>query len=170
MGLFQRLQDVTKASSDLLIKSNQNVVKALQKIDKPVPTYHADDLVTDVTQFSLGLLKVWLTFWKPLSDPVLPTVTITAPAATIPGGTYPTVTSLVFMGWSTLPAPGTDASQIPPLAMTSPLVAADIGPLGQDLTVHLAVPSTAPVPQQGIYQGFVQLGTAPLAVVVVIAL
>jgi hypothetical protein len=162
------------------------VTDALKKINTPAPSYNANDLVKDVTQTGLEWLKLWLKFLKPLSDPTLPTLTITAPVATIPGNagltgtvsltdtvplnTSPTVTPLVFMGWSVLPAAGTDASQIPALAMKSPIPDADMDPLRQDLTVYLAVPNAAPVPQQGIYQGFVLLGQTPLAIVVVRAL
>jgi hypothetical protein len=186
MGLFQRVQDVVFESTLLLLESNNRVMEALQKINKTPPTYTANDLVEDVTQTALRSLKLWVKFWKPLSDPVLPTLTITAPANTIPGNTglngtvsitesvpiwvSPTVTPLVFMGWSVLPPPGTDASQIPPLAMISPIPDADMDPLRQQLTVRLAVPGAAPVPQGGIYQGFVLLGQAPLAIVAVRAL
>src|SRR5262245_28226806 len=137
MGLFQRLQDVVNESTTLILDSNARAIEALKKINKSPPTYTADNLVEDVTQTALRSLKLWLKFWKPLSDPVLPTLTITAPASTIAGntglmgnvsltdsiplGVSPTVTPLVFMGWSVLPALGTDASQITPLAMKSPI-------------------------------------------------
>jgi hypothetical protein len=186
MGLFQRLQDVVNESTTLLLDSNTRAREALKKINRNPPTYTANNLVEDVTQTALGSLKLWLKFWKPLSDPVLPTVTITAPANTIAGnaglmgtvsltdsvpvGVSPDVTSLVFTGWTVLPAPGTDASQIPPLAMKTPIPDAEMDPLRQQLTVTLNVPAAAPVPQRGIYQGFVLLGQAPLAVVVVRAL
>jgi hypothetical protein len=186
MGLFQRLQDVVNDSTLLLLDSNKRVMDALAKINTPTPTYKADDLVQDVTQTALRSLKLWLKFWKPLSDPVLPTLTIAAPVGTIVGntglsgtvsltdsvplGASPTVTLLVFMGWSVLPAPGTDASQIQPLAMKSPIPDSDMDSLRQQLTVFLAVPTGAPVPQKGIYQGFVLFGGVPLAVVVVRAL
>ncbi len=184
MGLLQRIQDVVNDTTLLLLDTNNRFRDALQDINKPVPTYTADRLTTDVTQTALRSLQLWMKFLKPLSDPLLPTAIITAPAAAIPGNIglhatvsvtecvpnniLPTVTPLVFVGWSVVPA-ATDASQVPPLAARTPIPAADMDPLRQQLDVYLDVPA-AQVVQRGTYQGFVLVGQAPIAGVVVRAL
>jgi hypothetical protein len=184
MGLLQRIQDVVNDTTLLLIDTNVRFRRALERINRPVPNYTADDLTTDITQTALRSLQLWMKFWKPLSDPLLPTAIITAPAGAIPGNVglhatvsvtesvpnniLPTVTPLVFVGWSAVPAAPVDASQVPPLMARSPIPAADMDPLRQQLDVYLNV-AAGPV-QQGTYQGFVLVGQAPIAGVVVRAL
>jgi|SRR5579862_225514 len=180
MGLLQRTQDIVTDTAQLLIDVNNRFTTALSKINTAVPTYDADDLVEDVTQVGLKTLLLWLKFWQPMSDPLLPTLTITDSAAnikngglngtvslarSIPVGVNPTVTPLVFVGWSVVPA-AKDASQIPPLAMKTPIPDADMDALRQQVTVYLSAPS-APSVERGLYQGFVLIGSAPIATVVV---
>ena len=183
MGLFKRISDVVRDTSNLLIDANQRFETAVTKINARPPTYTANNLTEDVTQTALKSFLLLLKFWKPLSDETLPTITITTPAAAVPGamgisgtgsliepvpvGTALDVTDLAFLGW--LPAtaaPVANVSQIPPLPMTTPIPPADTDALRQRVTVYLNVPAAAPAPQQGIYQGFVLIGQAPVAIVI----
>lgn len=196
MGLFQRIQDVATDASLLLLDANRRFRLALDKINRNIPgPYTANDLTDDVTHTAVNVALFWLKFLRPLRDPALPTLTISAPAGTIPGakglsgtvtldtpvtgtlsgtaGPTPpppvTVTPLVFLGWSVVPA-ATDPKTVAPLAMKSPVPDSDMDPLRQEITVFLNVPAAAPMPEQGLYQGFVLVGQAPAAIVVVRAL
>jgi hypothetical protein len=184
MSLLKRLQDVVTDTALLLIDTNNRFRDALGRINHAPPLYTANDLTTDVTQTALRTLQLMMKFWTPLSDPLLPTVTISYPANLIPGNIglhatvsltasvplymSPSVTPLVFMGWSVVPGP-TDASQVPPLAAKSPIPDTDLDVLRQQIDVTLNVPMGYRV-ERGTYQGFVLLGQDPVAVVVVRAL
>jgi hypothetical protein len=186
MGLLQRIQEVITDTTFLLIDTNNRFRDALERINSNPPSYSADDLTTDITQTALRSMQLWMRFWKPLSDPQLPTAFISAPAGGIAGNAglhaavsvtepvplavSPIVSPLVFMGWSTVPPVNTvDATQIEPLRALTPIPDANMDPLRQRLDVFLNVPIAAKV-QQGMYQGFVSVGGAPIAVVVVHAL
>jgi hypothetical protein len=183
MGLSTQIQAAVKGMAQLASSSNKIFNDAVAKINTPTPSYTADDLTHDVTQIGLQALLLWLKFWMPVGDPVLPTAVVSVqhtkirgksptgfvsvaepidPAATI------SVTPLAFVGWSQVPA-AKDASQIAPLSATAAPQASD--PLRQDLVVTLTVPNSAPVPEQGLYQGFVMVGTGagthPVAIVLV---
>lgn len=180
MALFKRMNDVIRDTSNLLIDMNGRFQTAVQDINSS--SYTADRLTEDVTKTALGTFLLWLKFWRPLSDDTLPTIMITAPAASIPGatglggtgsllepiplGTNPTVTDLAFLGWSpatTSPVP--DVSTISTLAMTSPVPDGEMDALRQRITVRLNVPAAASTPQQGTYEGFVLVGSAVVAIV-----
>lgn len=181
MGLFKRINDVVRGTANLMIDTNQRFETAVADIN--AGNYTADRLTSDVTSTWLNSFRLLLRFWRPLSDEVLPTIVITTPGATVPGatgitgtgsllepvplGTAVDVTELAFLGWSpaTL-SPVSNVSQIPTLAMVTPVPATDMDALRQRVTVTLDVPSTAPPPQQGVYQGFVLIGQAPVAIVV----
>ena len=185
MSLLQRIQDTIQDTTGLMIFTNRVFRRALSEINSAAPSYTANDLVRDVTQVWLRSLIVGMRLSRPLSDPLLPTVTISALAANIPGsvtlngtvsitdvippGTLPVITPLALVGWTQATAAPTDASQVPPLA-TKPVIDADLDPLRQQITVWLQVPIGAQVEQNGVYQGFVMVGSAPVAVVTVRAL
>jgi hypothetical protein len=177
MGLFQRVQDVVNGTSQLLLDGHTRWKDALTKINANPPTYTADNFTEDVTQMALKTLFLGMKLWRPLGDPMLPTVSISALANKVGGATGDaslvdviapgvnlTVTNLVFIGAPDSVPPNPDPVNVPPLLPAAAPNPQFMDPLRQQIRVTLAAPGAAP--QTGIYQGYVLNAQNPVAVVV----
>lgn len=182
MGLLKRIEDLIFETAQLLMGFNARTTAALTKINANPPTYSADDLTRDLTQSGLDTLKLWLKFWKPLSDPTLPTLVITGAQTSgggtasgevslgdpVPLGVNPGATPLVFVGDPASPAPPNPSAvmvqSLPPVTGSPSF----LDPLRQRLTLQVTL---APGQQRGIYHGLILLNAAlpaspPIATVI----
>lgn len=187
MNLAQQIQDLSLKTTKLLLDANSIFNGAITAITAQPNTYTANQLTQDVTTLSADFLRVLLALW-PWADPTLPTISITNPAATLPGSAgvvgaaslarsvdpsvQPTVTNLVFLGLPNAPVP-TPAGGFPPIPMLNVAPPAPNatprfldGGLRQQILVEVDGASIAVAPQRGIYQGYVLVGQDPVAVVV----